>query len=190
LPDDEGKGQESRARISTGYKKLDVNFSTPELGLGLGVSIKTVNFPDKDTVWYGHNYSRIDNELRAESMDYHYRQPFTVLVGVLFLPMLACSQDENKASKRSSFAAAVEYFRKRSNRKDVKGDLDRFEGFFVALYERDGADRGDVLFFDVNSTPPRFGRPADGALSFDEFVEAVRILFLERNPPKRPIYKE
>ena len=32
LPDPEGKGQESKARSSKGFKKLDVNYSTVELG--------------------------------------------------------------------------------------------------------------------------------------------------------------
>src|SRR5262249_59729741 len=40
LPTRDGKQQESRARSAKGVKKLDVNFSTIQLGLGLGVSIK------------------------------------------------------------------------------------------------------------------------------------------------------
>jgi hypothetical protein len=42
FPDETGRGQESPARTAKGFKKLDVNYSTTELGLGLGVSIKTV----------------------------------------------------------------------------------------------------------------------------------------------------
>src|SRR5439155_1633459 len=34
----DGTRQESKARTGKGVKKLDVNYSTPELGLGLGVS--------------------------------------------------------------------------------------------------------------------------------------------------------
>src|SRR5689334_15108379 len=39
LPDKSGRSQESKARTSKGYKKLDINYSTTELGLGLGVSV-------------------------------------------------------------------------------------------------------------------------------------------------------
>src|SRR5690554_1911837 len=69
MPDADGTRQETRARTAKGYKKLDVNYSTPELGLGLGVSIKTVNFPDTKSRRYTKNYTRIDNELRAEATD-------------------------------------------------------------------------------------------------------------------------
>jgi hypothetical protein len=76
LPDADGKGQESQARTSKGYKRLDVNYSTPELGLGLGVSIKTINFTDGRSKRYTKNYTRADGELRAEASDYHERQPY------------------------------------------------------------------------------------------------------------------
>jgi hypothetical protein len=52
FPDEHGFRQESRARSAKGFKKLDVNYSTPELGLGLGVSIKTINFRDAATNRY------------------------------------------------------------------------------------------------------------------------------------------
>jgi hypothetical protein len=45
-PGEEGGKQEAPARTSKGVKKLDVNYSTPELGLALGVSIKTINSKD------------------------------------------------------------------------------------------------------------------------------------------------
>ena len=82
-PDAEGRRQEAPARTSKGMKKLDVNYSTSELGLGLGVSIKTINFSDKGGSRYTKNFTRADNELRAEAKDYHERQPYSVLVGVV-----------------------------------------------------------------------------------------------------------
>jgi hypothetical protein len=61
-PTDDGRQWESRARTSKGTKKLDVNCSTPELGLD--VSVKTVDVRDpKKTNRYTKNYTRIDNEL-------------------------------------------------------------------------------------------------------------------------------
>lgn len=49
LPDAEGRRHESRTMGAGGLKKLDVNYSTPEIGLGLGVSVKTINFMDAKT---------------------------------------------------------------------------------------------------------------------------------------------
>src|SRR5262249_49849542 len=57
LPTSDGHGAESRARTRRGFKKLDVNYSTPELGLALGVSIKTINYRDPGTKRYTKNYS-------------------------------------------------------------------------------------------------------------------------------------
>ena len=39
LPDQTGKGVESPAQSVRGPKKLDVNYSTPQLGLGFGISL-------------------------------------------------------------------------------------------------------------------------------------------------------
>ena len=60
-----------------GLKKLDVNHSTPEIGLGLGVSIKTINFLDIKTRRYTKNIKRVDGELRAHllvQLDHRARQ--------------------------------------------------------------------------------------------------------------------
>lgn len=99
-PDVEGRGHESKARTAKGFKQLDVNYSTPELGLGLGVSIKTLNYRDGKSKRYTKNFTRVDNELRAEALDYHVRQPWSVLQGVLFLPVDSC--DDAKRSSPSS----------------------------------------------------------------------------------------
>ena len=42
-PDEDGSAQETPARTARGFKKLDVNYSTTELGLGLSISIKSIN---------------------------------------------------------------------------------------------------------------------------------------------------
>lgn len=111
LPD--GSRQESRAPTGKGKKKLDVNYSTQELGLALGVSIKTLNFRDAASSRYTKNATRIDNELRAEASDYHERQPFAVMAGLLFVPVDSC--DDGRKTK-SSFAQIVEVLRHRAKR--------------------------------------------------------------------------
>lgn len=202
LPDSQGRGSESRARTAKGVKKLDVNYSTPELGLGLGVSVKTINFPDlkkkktKDadgTVRqevvlgrYTKNYTRADNELRAEAQDYHLRQPYAVMVAVIFIPADSMRQQEEQTrpseGRYSSFAQAVRVFRHRAGRKSPKDLEELFERVFLGAYEHEGEARGDVWFFDVMEKPKRFGAPRK-TLTFEEMIQEIIRTFDERNNP-------
>ena len=183
MPSEDGTQQESPARTAKGLKKLDVNYSTPQLGLALGVSIKTINFRDAATKRYTKNYSRNDNELRAEATDYHQRQPYSVLVAILFLPFDSC--DDGTTGKRaeqhvSSFGAAAKYFRSRSNRSNPRDDIDLFERFFIGLYEQDGT----TAFFDVMTRPPRNRRPnANEVISFDQLASEITKTYDQRNDP-------
>lgn len=178
-PDEDGKGQESRARTAKGFKKLDVNYSKPEIGLGLGVSIKTLNFRDARSNRYTKNFTRIDNELRAEAHDYHERQPYAVMVAVVFLPADSCDDGDP-----SSFGQAVRIFRLRGGRDKPSESAFLFERIFIALYETEEPNRGDVGFFDVTKPPPRTGRPSeDGLSSFDSFVAEVKRTYDARNDP-------
>ena len=183
LPDAAGRQQESRARSSHGYKKLDVNYSTLELGLGLGISIKTINARDAKSKRYTKNYSRADNEFRAEAMDYHVRQPYAVLVGVLLLPLDACMDGGPEADDGgvSSFGAAVRFFRRRAPRGEPTSPPDRFERFFIGLYDDSG---GSTRFVDVSVAPPRRGRPADDrSLDLEGVLNEVVAEFDRRNDP-------
>ena len=190
FPDDTGRGQESPARTAKGFKKLDVNYSTAELGLGLGVSIKTVTARDPRTKRYTKNYTRIDAELRAEAVDYHKRQPFAVMVALIFLSIDACddakpnTEGRKRESEPSSFGAAVRTFRYRANRQDHKNDLDLFERILIGLYETESEEAGRVHFFDVLEKPPRYGRPrASHLLTLDQTIEAIRQTYDARNDP-------
>ncbi|MEO9135252.1 MAG: hypothetical protein ABI316_01460, partial [Casimicrobiaceae bacterium] len=70
-----------------GRKQIDVNFSTLDLGLALGVSLKSVHIREATSAQrYTHNMKRNEEELRVEASGYHRRQPYAVIVGVLFLP--------------------------------------------------------------------------------------------------------
>jgi len=178
-PDVDGRRQEAPARTAKGFKKLDVNYSTTELGLGLGVSIKTINFPDSGSARFTKNFTRVDNELRAEATDYHQRQPYSVLVAVLFLPIEACHDGVRDVS---SFGQAIRIFRHRGGREDARDELDRFERVFVALYEHEGDRRGEAVFFDVMEKPPKQGPPKTG-LDFERFVAEVVATYDQRNNP-------
>lgn len=189
LPDETGAFQESPAASASGPKKLDVNFSTPQLGLGLGISIKTINFRDmeKKSVLFGHNFSRYDTELRAEATDYHLRQPYSVLVAVVFMPMRAFYDWEQRANGRPcSFASAVEFFTPRCVRRDPKDEPDRFELFYIGVYRRTGPkNRGADLYFNVRTEPhpPKRGRPAQGLITFDEMMREIVAAYDARNTP-------
>jgi hypothetical protein len=182
LPDRFG-GLESRSRSSKGFKKLDVNYSTLEMGLGLGVSIKTISTRDPGTKRYTKNYSRNDNELRAEAMDYHQRQPYAVLVGMLFLP-IDSAEDAGRGrgdeAGISSFGAAVKYFTNRCPRSMPSMPADLFEGLFVVAYDADSA-----YFYEVTRrNPPRDRRPTrDEAGTLDQALDKIRDLYDERNNP-------
>ena len=181
-PDERGGEQESRARTSKGYKKLDVNYSKPEIGLGLGVSVKTLNFRDARTNRYTKNYTRIDNELRAEAHDYHERQPYAVMIAVIFLPFDSCN--DGSARDPSSFGQAVRVFRNRAGREKATDSDFLFERIFIGLYEADGPRRGEVRFFDVEKAPPRTGRPPDDSLlTFLELVARIKLAYDVRNNP-------
>lgn len=179
LPDEEGKGQESRARTSKGYKKLDVNYSTSQLGLGLGVSIKTINFRDGKSKRYTKNYTRVDGELRAEASDYHVRQPYATMVAIIFLPLDAC---DDAARDPSSFGQAIQLFRRRCGRDKPTDDPMLFERVFVGLYDTRPASVGDVSFFDVRCAPPKAGPPKI-RLKLADVIENIIKVFDDRNDP-------
>lgn len=178
-PDETGRYQESRARTPKGYKKLDVNYSTAELGLALGISIKTVNFRDARTKRYTKNYTRADAELRAEASDYHERQPYAVMIALVFMPIDAC--DDGTVAP-SSFGGAVQTFRFRANRQDPDDPPTLFERVFIGLYETEPEERGRVVFFDVMQAPPRNGRPRT-TLSFKQVIDEIVSTYDKRNHP-------
>jgi len=183
-PDADGKRQERRARTAKGFKKLDVNYSTSDLGLALGVSIKTINSVDKQSARYTKNYTRVDAELRAEATDYHRRQPFAVLIAVIFLPIDA-ADDAGRGTKKedgiSSLGAAVRTFRSRAGRHTVRNDYDAFERVFIGVYD---AKARAVEFLDVERPPPRARRPKAGeTLSFEQVVNEIQNEYRIRNDP-------
>lgn len=182
LPTDEGKFQESKARAARGPKKLDVNYSKSEIGLGLGVSIRTINFKDPKQKHYKKNISRNDNELRAEAQDYHERQPYAVMVALIFLPS-DCFVDATSKSP-SSFGRAVQYFRLRAGRTGPSDSPFLFEEIYIGVYEDEGPDRGSVTFFDVFEKPPWSGRPKESSLlSMGDVFQRIKLAYDRRNDP-------
>src|SRR5262245_58791970 len=164
------------AASARGKKQLDINFSTPRLGLALGISLKSVHLRDvKGSARYTHNMKRNEEELRIEASGYHKRQPYAVMIGVLFLPF--DSTDDGKKDNPSSFGSWVRHLRPYAGRDEPEDEIDRFEKIYIGLYEPDGTD---MRFFDVQKDPPKNGRPAQ-LLNYDEFLDAAYREYLWRN---------
>lgn len=159
-----------------GKKQLDINFSTPRLGLALGISLKSVHIRDVGgSGRYTHNMKRNEEELRIEASGYHKRQPYAVMIAVLFLPF--DSTEDGKKDHPSSFGSWVRHLRPYSGRQEPDDEIDKFEKIYIALYQPDGSD---LRFFDVQEAPPKNGRPIE-ALSYAEFLGDVYHEYLRRN---------
>lgn len=171
FPDEAGRGQESRSAGAGGLKKLDVNYSTPQIGLGLAISIKTINFRDDATRRYTKNVKRVDGELRAEAQDCHERQPFAVLAVLLFVPADAAHDGALSSLKHAANVLAA-----RSNRGSHREPPSLFEAGFIATY----SDEGVANFYPARPDFPATGVPAE-AMTFSEVLERVTEVFRARN---------
>ena len=96
------KSGENPSKAVRGPKRVDLNYSTSEGGLGLAMSFKSVHQGEKANgqADFIHNMKRNDEELRVEATDHHLRQPYPVFVAVLFLPFEACTDFEPTSSIR------------------------------------------------------------------------------------------
>jgi hypothetical protein len=176
-PDEEGRGQESKSHAAGGLKKLDVNFSNIEHGLGFAVSIKSINFVDEASKRYTKNIKRADGELRAEAQDCHKRQPYAVLVALIFLPKDAA---EDGAGDVSSLYHAWDVYSRRGGRKSTDADVSLFESVFIGLYESAGESAGTVVFLDVADEPPKRGMPTK-TIKFSTIIQHIERTYRERN---------
>jgi hypothetical protein len=172
----EVRSGETPSESVRGPKRVDLNYSTPEAGLGFAVSFKSVHFGEKEhgDASFTHNLKRNDEELRVEATAHHLRQPYAVLAAVVFLPFEACTDFDT-----SSFASWVEYLWPLKGRQHPEDAPDRFELVFIALYARDGSELG---FYEVGGATkcPRTGRPAR-LLSLAEFVRRLKVTYDRRN---------
>jgi hypothetical protein len=168
---------EKPSRAVGGMKRVDVKYATPEAGLGLAMSFKSVHFGERDSgdSRFVHNKKRNDEELRVEATGHHLRQPYAVMVAVVFLPLESC----HDGKKSSSFADWVEYLWPLKGRQEPEDPPDRYELVFLGLYARDGSELG---FYEVGGTVPcpRKGRPRE-LLSFADFLARVRKAYDVRN---------
>ena len=171
------KSGETPSQAVLGTKRVDINYSTPEAGLGFAISLKSVHFGEKQEgrSHFTHNMKRNDEELRVEATSHHLRQPYAVLAAVLLLPVDSF-QDRTKTS---SFGAWAEHLWALKGRIEPDDPPDRFELVFIATYARDGSELG---FYQVGGQIPcpRKGRPSR-LLNFEDFLKLVKITYYKRN---------
>lgn len=192
-PTSDGREQESPTVGDGGKKRVDVKVWDDRAGLILSVSIKTYSFqdysPKNDELGrFTKNILRNDHELRAEADVIHRRQPYAVLIGLVFMNE-AAAHDASGPKGHSSFVHAVATFRKREGRGGPDDPrFDRFERVFIGLCTHTGDDRGAVSFFDTRDTPKRNGLPSR-LLSFDDLVDEV-VAEVDRRNHKSKIYED
>lgn len=171
------KSGENPSRSVTGSKRVDVNYNTPEMGLGLAMSFKSVHQGEEEDgdADFIHNMKRNDEELRVEATAHHLRQPYAVLVAVVFLPFESCTDLE----PTSSFASWVQYLWPLKGRTEPEDPPDRFELVFISLYARDGSELG---FYQIGGKVAcrRHGRPT-ALLTVTEFLQVVKTTYDIRN---------
>jgi len=177
LPDAHGRRHEARALGAAGPKKLDVVYMTQEMGVGLAISIKTINFKDEKTKRYTKNIKRVDGELRAEALDYHKRQPYAVFGALIFLPSDA---SEDGAAGRSSLRHAWEIFRRRGGRREHTDDQSLFEVVYLCVYDSTEEHFGRCRCYSVTGEMPFTGLP-DQELTLSDVLKDVRDTFTTRN---------
>ena len=178
-----------------GSKRVDVRYSTLDAGLGLLISFKSVHSGEKENgdSHFNHNMKRNDEELRVEATSHHLRQPYAVLIAVVFLPIESCHDRKPKPKKAkkgsakptkerkpepSSFAHWVRYLWALKGREEVEDPPDRFELVFFGLYERDASRLG---FYEVGGQAecPRRGVPE--LMTLEAFLKKIKVTYETRN---------
>jgi hypothetical protein len=176
LPDEKGGRHESRSGSASGLKKIDVNYSNPQIGLGLAVSIKTVNFKDEKTGRFTKNIKRLDGELRAEAQDCHTRQPYAVLAALIFLPDEAAHDSNTKSSLRHAW----DVFERRSGRTSTNNEASLFERIWICAYNSDKGNFGRVRCLDTADEMPATSLP-DKHSTLSDVIGQIDRVFRSRN---------
>jgi hypothetical protein len=176
LPDERGAKHESRSGSASGLKRIDVNYSTPQIGLGLAVSLKTVNFKDEKTGRFTKNITRLDGELRAEAQDCHGRHRYAVLAALIFLPKEAAHDSNTKSSLRHAW----DIFKRRGGRTSTSNEDSLFERIWICVYDSEQTNFGQVQCFSTAEEMPTAGLP-DKHLTLSEVVGQIDNIFRSRN---------
>jgi hypothetical protein len=163
-------GAERRLAGGIGAKRVDVTWATPESGLLVAMSIKTMNFRDRTTNNYQKNLTNRRGDMLFEAVTLHRRFPYAVLAGFMFLDWEAA--EDSTATRESTFANAHSRLRLFTGRSDPGGREEQYERLYLAL-------------LDANPSSPRWkltlvGEP-DNELEFAQAFDDIVQLVAERN---------
>ncbi len=170
-PDPAG-GKERQFAGGIGAKKVDVSFAREEDGLILGISVKSISFPDRKTKNYQKNLTNRRGDLLAEATTLHQRFPYAVLGG-LFLFDEGAARDGTKR-RASTVVTAHEYFRAFDRRGSQSNGVERFEALGIVLHR--AVEPVGYRYFEV-------GRPGD-PIPLDTFLYRLLDRVAERNPDR------
>ena len=176
-PDPNGGRTEPLTPLSTSTKKrIDVTVVDSLLGLEIGVSLKSLNFPDGSNGNFDKNITGRLYELGDEMRLVHEHLPQSFMVGVIFLPLEATIDKPSV----SSFANVVLKLKNRTGRLDPSLAVhnSRCDLSFVGLYTRApnrlALPPGLLRFYSTDEPPPKSGRPkVEKSFSAGSMVEKI-----------------
>ena len=175
----EPSGAERRMAGGIGAKKVDITWATPESGLILGISVKTINFRDRATGNFQKNLTNRRGDMLMEAVTLHRRFPYAVLGGFFFFDKGAASDHEGKVKndgtsrRRSTFLNAHARLRLFTGRADPAGRDEQYERFHILLVEA-SPEAAQVEAYEV-------GKP-DTVVPLEQVFDALLMLVAERNP--------
>lgn len=142
-----GGGKERQFAGGIGAKKVDVSFATETAGLVLGISIKSISFPDPKTKNYSKNLTNRRGDLLAEATTLHQRFPYAVLGG-LFLFDIGASRD-GTSRRPGTVTRAHEIFKAFTNRDSRSNAVEKYEHMGIVVYR--ASDPVGYTYFDVGA---------------------------------------
>ncbi len=165
----EEKGRERQFAGGIGAKKVDVSFATETAGLILGISIKSICFPDSKTGNFSKNLTNRRGDLLAEATTLHQRFPYAVLGGLFVFDSRA---EEDGTDRRSStLSRALEIFEGFTNRTDRSNSVEKYEVFGIVTFNSEKPYQ--YKFYDIKT-----GKQSD----LNVFINALLQKVAERNP--------
>lgn len=128
----EATGRERQFAGGIGAKKVDVSFATEAAGLILGISIKSICFPDRRTGNFAKNLTNRRGDLLAEATTLHQRFPYAVLGGLFFFDTRAL--EDGTERRPSTVQRAHEIFSGFTNRSNRSNSVEKYEALGIVTF--------------------------------------------------------
>lgn len=153
-----------------GAKKVDVTWATEESGLLLGISVKTINFRDRQSGHFQKNLTNRRGDMLFEAITLHTRFPYAVLAGFLFLDKDAAT--DGTTQRKSTFLNAHDRLLIFTNRPDPGGRGEQYERLYLPLLDASPSSPSAKTY--------AVGEPKK-AVSLDDVMTELVELVAERN---------